>query len=151
MARPKLQLQIAHSPLLRYGLALLSVATACGTALLAQRYGFRNVADSLFLFAIAIPVWDAGVGPAILAVVLSSLADAYFFVELIYSIYITRGDVSHFIIFILFASLLTPVRRQRADRDLRQSRHELEQEVAVRKQQASLLNLTHDTIFSSVI
>ena len=37
------------------------------------RYHFRGVEYPLFLFAIAVTVWYAGVGPAILAVVLSSL------------------------------------------------------------------------------
>ena len=38
-------------------------------------------------------------------------------------------------------------RRRRIEQELRQARNELETEVAVRTQQASLLNLTHDTIF----
>ena len=43
MSRPKLQSQFAHSPVMRYGLAVASFAIALGLALLAQRYGFRNV------------------------------------------------------------------------------------------------------------
>ena len=85
MARPNLQLQFAHSPVLRYGLAAASCAIALGLALLAQRYGFLNVEVPLFLFAIAVTVWYAGIGPAILAVVLSSLAFDYFFTEPRYS------------------------------------------------------------------
>jgi PAS domain S-box-containing protein len=38
-------------------------------------------------------------------------------------------------------------RRRRIEQELRQARDELETEVAARTQQASLLNLTHDTIF----
>src|SRR5580704_5959647 len=115
--------------ILRYGLAVLSVALVVGTALLLEHYHFRNVADPLFLFAIALTVWFAGLGPAILAVALSGLADSYFF--------------------ILFASLLTAFAsiRRGVERQLLRSRDELAQEVAVRTQQASLLNLTHDTIF----
>jgi hypothetical protein len=78
MARSNLELQIARSPLLRYGLAPLSVSVALGGSLLLERFHFRNVADPLFLFAIAIAVWYAGIGPAILAVVLSGLADTFF-------------------------------------------------------------------------
>jgi PAS domain S-box-containing protein len=135
--------------ILRYGLAVLSVAIALGTALLLQSYHFRNIADPLFLVAIALTVWFAGIGPAILVVVLSGLANSWFFIEPIYTIYITRDDVPHFIIFVLFASLLTAFAavRRRVERQLLRSRDELAQEVAVRTQQASLLNLTHDTIF----
>jgi PAS domain S-box-containing protein len=149
MARPNLELHIARSPVLRYGLAVLSVSVALGASLLLERFHFRNVADPLFLFAIAIAVWYAGTGPAILAVVLSGMADTYFFIEPIYSIYITRADVPHFVIFVLFASLLTGFAavRRRVERDLVQARDDLQIEVAERTQQASLLNLTHDTIF----
>jgi PAS domain S-box-containing protein len=149
MARSRLQLRIAQSPVLRYGLAVASVAIALCTALLLQRYNFRNVADPLLLVAIAIAVWYAGTGPAILAVVLSGLADTYFFIEPIYSIYITREDVPHFAIFMLFASLLTGFAavRRRVEQELLQARDKLEIEVAERTQQASLLNLTHDSVF----
>src|SRR5262249_20912504 len=37
--------------------------------------------------------------------------------------------------------------RRRIERELRESRDELTKEVAIRSQQASLLDLTHDTIF----
>src|SRR6202790_458352 len=149
MARSNLELQIARSPLRRYGLAVLSVSVALGGALLLERFHFRDVADPLFLLAIAVTVWYAGIGPAILAVVLSGLADTYFFIEPIYSLYITRDDLPHFVIFVLFASLLTGFAavRRRVERDLVQARDDLQIEVAERTQQASLLNLTHDTIF----
>jgi PAS domain S-box-containing protein len=149
MARSNLELQIARSPVLRYGLAVVSVSVALGGSLLLERFHFRNVADPLFLIAIAIAVWYAGIGPAILAVVLSGLADTYFFIEPIYTLYITRDDLPHFVLFVLFASLLTGFAaiRRRVERDLVQARDDLQIEVAERTQQASLLNLTHDTIF----
>jgi PAS domain S-box-containing protein len=149
MARSNLELQIARSPVLRYGLAVFSVSVALGGSLLLERFQFRNVADPLFLFAIAITVWYAGIGPAILAVVLSGLADTFFFIEPIYTLYMTRDDLPHFVIFVLFASLLTGFAavRRRVERDLVQARDHLQIEVAERTQQASLLNLTHDPIF----
>ena len=149
MARSNLELQIARSPVLRYGLAVFSVSVALGGSLLLERFQFRNVADPLFSFAIAITVWYAGIGPAILAVVLSGLADTFFFIEPIYTLYITRDDLPHFVIFVLFASLLTGFAavRRRVERDLVQARDDLQIEVAERTQQASLLNLTHDPIF----
>jgi hypothetical protein len=53
MARSNLELQIARSPVLRYGLAVLSVSVALGGSLLLERLHFHNVADPLFLLAIA--------------------------------------------------------------------------------------------------
>src|ERR1700738_3772549 len=149
MARSNLELQIARSFVIRYGMAALSVSVALGGALLLERFHFHNVADPLFLFAIAITVWYAGIGPAILAVFVSGLADTYFFIEPIYTLYITRDDLPHFVIFLLFAFLLTGFAtvRRRVEAQLLQARDELQIEVAERTQQASLLNLTHDTIF----
>jgi len=128
MARPKLQSQFAHSPVLRCGLAATSFAIALGLALLAQRYGFRNVEVPLFLFAIAVTVWYAATGPAILAVVLSSLAFDYFFTEPRYSFYLTRSELPHYAVFVLFALLLTwfAAVRRRAEAELLQAREELE-------------------------
>src|ERR1700687_6343616 len=127
MARSNLELQIARSPVLRYGLAVFSVSVALGGSLLLERFQFRNVADPLFLFAIAIAVWYAGIGPAILAVVLSGLANTYFFIEPIYTFYITRDDLPHFLIFVLFASLLTGFAaiRRRGERGLGPARRHL--------------------------
>jgi len=61
----------------------------------------------------------------------------------------TSEDIPHFLIFVLFASLVTRFAavRRRVERDLLLSRNELEREVMERTQQASLLNLTHDSIF----
>jgi PAS domain S-box-containing protein len=136
-------------PILRYGLAVGSVALAVGMALLLQRYNFRGVEFPLFLFAIAVSVWYAGLWPGVLAVVLSSLAFNYYFTEPRYTFYVARVDVPYYVVFVLFASLLAwfSTIRRRVEQELLQSRDELEKEVAERTQQASLLNLTHDTIF----
>ncbi len=137
MARPKLQLRIAQSPVLRYGLAVLSVSVALGGALLIERLQLRNI--TLFLFAIAVAAWYGGTGAAVLALLLSYISFSYFFVE-------PSHSVPYFILFALFAWLVSwfsSVRR-RAEADLLQARDKLEIEVSER---SSLLNLTHDTIF----
>jgi K+-sensing histidine kinase KdpD len=85
MAQPKLSLLKNLPPIQSYGLAVVSVAIALGTALLLQRHGFLGAEFPLFLFAIALTVWYGGIGPAIVAVVLPSLAFDYFFIEPLYN------------------------------------------------------------------
>ena len=150
MARPNLQSRFARSPVLRYGLAVASFAIALGLALLAQRYSFRDVEVPLFLFAIAVTAWYAGIGPAIVAVVLSSLAFDYFFTEPRYSFYVTSSELPYYAVFILFALLVTwfsAVRRRVEQQLLTIPRRTPEGSGGDERQQASLLNLTHDTIF----
>ena len=149
MAEQKPAVLKAGPAILRYGLAVGSVALGTLAAFLLDRYQFRGVEYPLFLFAIAITVWYAGVGPAILAVVLSSLSFNYFFTEPRFSLYVAPIDLPYYLLFILFALLLTwfSAVRRRVEQELLESRDTLQREVAERTQQASLLNLTHDTIF----
>jgi PAS domain S-box-containing protein len=133
----------------RYGLSVVSVAVALGIALLLEHYGIRRLEFSVFLFAIALVVWYLGVGPGMLAVVASALAFSYYFSPPIHSLYIHPAELPYFISFILFSLLLTSFAgiRRRVEQALLESRDELQKEVGLRTQQASLLNLTHDTIF----
>jgi PAS domain S-box-containing protein len=149
MARLDFNLQKAPSAILRYGLAVASFALALGLALLAQGYAFRNVEVPLFLFAVALTAWFAGSGPAAVTVVLSCVFFDYFFVPPLHSLGINASEIPYFIVFIGFAVLVawfSDVRR-RAERDLLQARDQLQLEVEERTQQASLLDLTHDSIF----
>jgi PAS domain S-box-containing protein len=130
MAQPKLHLQFARSSVLRYGLAVAFVAIALGTSLLIERLQLRNI--TLFLFAIAVAAWYGGTGAAVLALLLSYISFTYFFVE-------PSHSIPYFILFALFAWLVSwfsSVRR-RVEAEL----------LAERTQQASLLNLTHDSVF----
>jgi PAS domain S-box-containing protein len=149
MAQGKPQLLDSFSAIQKYGLAVLSVAAALGGALLIEYMRMRDVEVPLFLFAVAISAWYGGVGAAVLALVLSCLTFDYFFVEPIHSVDVSSTDLPYFIIFAMFATLVTwfSTVRRRAEEGLRQARDELQIEVAERTQQASLLNLTHDTIF----
>ena len=149
MAQGRPQLLDSFSAIQKYGLAVLSVSAALGGALLIEYFHMRDVEVPLFLFAVAISAWYGGVGAALLALVLSCLTFDYFFVEPVHSVYISGSDLPYFIIFSTFATLVTwfSTVRRRAEEGLRQARDELEIEVAERTQQASLLNLTHDSIF----
>jgi len=149
MVQRKPQLPKPFATVQRYGLAVLSVSVALGAALLLARFHFRDVEVPLFLFAVAVAAWYGGAGAAVLALLLSCVSFDYFFAEPIHSLYISRSELPYFIVFASFASLLTwfSVVRRRAEGKLRQARDDLKIEVAERTQQASLLNLTHDTIF----
>src|SRR5271166_2755645 len=133
----------------RYGLAVLTVAVALVAALLLQHFHFQDAAVPLLLLAVALTAWYGGPGPAVLAAVLSLMSVAYFFVPPLHTLYIQPQEYPYFIIFASFAALITwfATIRRRVEADLRQARDKLEIEVAQRTQQASLLDLTHDTIF----
>src|SRR4029077_9528397 len=98
MARSRLQLRIAQSPVLSYGLAVLSVSAALGGGLLLARLQLRNI--TLFLFAIAVAAWYGGSGAAVLALLLSCIGFAYFFVE-------PSHSIPYFVLFALFAWLVS--------------------------------------------
>jgi signal transduction histidine kinase len=125
----------ALSALQRYGLAILSVGAALGLALLVDRYNIRDVEVPLFLFAIALTAWYTGPGPAALAFALSSGAFNYYFTQPYYTLYVTSSDLPYYIVFLLFAALVAwfSVVRRRVERDLRQSRDDLENEVTQRR------------------
>ena len=78
-----------QSRVARYGLAIVSVTVALGLSLALQYYQFRGVEVPVLTLAIAVTTWYAGNGPAVLAIVLSSLCFDYFFTEPYYSLEIT--------------------------------------------------------------
>jgi K+-sensing histidine kinase KdpD len=126
MAPSKLQFRIAQSPVLRYGLAVLSVSMAFGGALLIERFHLHNI--TLLLCAIAVVAWYRGPGAAVLALLLSCISFAYFFVEPSHTLYISRSTTPYFILFVLFTLLVTwfSAVRRRVEGELLQSRDELE-------------------------
>ena len=158
----------------RYGLALGSVAAATALGFLADRCDLHESVFTFFVLAVALTSWYAGVWPAVIAFAVGELAFNYFFTPPPYSLSVTREDLAYFPVFAFFSGLLIwfGVVRRRAEADLRQSRDELEikvaertaelrktneqlqQEVAERRraeeilrERASLLDLTHDTVF----
>jgi PAS domain S-box-containing protein len=133
------EFQRIHSPILRYGFSVVSVAIA-GTVVFALRhYQFRDVELPVFTAAIAFTTWYAGTGPSVLAVLLSSACFDYFFMEPPFSFDLSDQDLHHLFIFVAWAAIVasfSAVRRRIEDR-LRQARDT----------GANLLNLTHDSIF----
>src|ERR1700677_2642245 len=91
----------------RYVLVVIAVSLALGVALLFQRWHFRDIEVPLLLFAVAIAAWFGGLGAAVLAWVLSCISFDYFFVEPIYSLAVAPAEIPYFVVFALFAALLT--------------------------------------------
>ena len=58
----------------RYGLAVFSVEIALDFALFMASHNFQGVEFPIFLFEMALIAWYQGTGPAILALLLSSIA-----------------------------------------------------------------------------
>jgi PAS domain S-box-containing protein len=135
MARSNTQKRKIQPMIRRYGLALLSVGIALESALYLTSHNVQRIEFSLFLFAIALTAWYEGTGPAILAVALSSLAYDYYFTLPSHSFYVTRSEVPHYVMFILFASLITwfSASRRRVELELLRAREE-----ALRRNQAYL-------------
>jgi PAS domain S-box-containing protein len=154
-----------------YGLSVVSVVLATGATFLLNGYTFRT---PLFFPAILLSTWIGGTGPGLFAVLLSTLSINFYFLEPRFQFSFGAHDIPHLAVF-LFSALLVSSwsnMRGRAERDLRQARDELETKVkqrtddlsrsneqlrlevaerergkSVLQEQASLLNLTHDTVF----
>jgi PAS domain S-box-containing protein len=137
------------SAIKRYGFALISVVLAVLPAIALQYFKFHDVELPLLLFAVALTSWHAGTGPAILAIALSSIGFDYFFAPPLYHFAVTPADIPAVFVLICFALLIARFAavRRHIESELLQARDNLQAEVAERTQQASLLNLTHDTIF----
>jgi PAS domain S-box-containing protein len=134
---------------LKYGLAVVSVAIALALSLLGESQAIHKVEFPLLLMAVAVTIWYAGTVAGVVAVALAGLGFNYFLTQPLYTLYIEPADRPVFVVFLLFAVVIGSFssRRRRIEHELRQARDKLEGEVAARTQQASLLDLTHDTIF----
>jgi formate hydrogenlyase transcriptional activator len=118
---------------LRYGLAVVSVAVALGTTLIQRHYNSQPRFISHFtMIAIAITFWCGGTGPGLLAVLLST-----FGVTLLARnhLLLPGFPLDSFLIFYVVFSLLVgwfSASRRRAERLLSEARNNLEVRVAER-------------------
>jgi K+-sensing histidine kinase KdpD len=143
--------QSPRSPVARYGLAVVSVATAMGLALVLNYYQFRDVEVTVLTLAIAVTTWYAGNGPAATAIVLSSLSFDYFFTEPYYSLEITGRDLPYFFIFVIWGLTVAGFSavRRRIEENLLQTQEELakhaaELQVANKELEAFAYSVSHD-------
>jgi PAS domain S-box-containing protein len=146
--------------LLSYGLAVLSTTST----ILLESWLQSGATVSLFLCAIILSAWLGGLGPGLLASAISILSFRYLFLSPIHSFAV---DVEHlprlalFGLVALFVSSLTAAQRRAAESlrdahdDLQKKNNALQAENIERKrhedklrEQAQLLDLTHDTIFA---
>jgi signal transduction histidine kinase len=129
------EFQRIHSPILRYGFSVVSVAIALGVAFALQHYQFREAELPVLTVAIAFTAWYAGAGPSVLAVLLSSACFDYFFTEPLYSFDISSRDLPYFFIFVSWAGIVASFSavRRRIEDSLRQARDNLQVEVEERR------------------
>jgi PAS domain S-box-containing protein len=110
----------------RYVVAVVSVVAA----LLISRwpaFHLQTAPVSLFLCAIMFSAWLGGLGPGLLATILSSLAFNYYFLAPLYSFALEPEDLPRFVVFTLsalFAVSLSAAQR-RSTESLRSARDEL--------------------------
>jgi PAS domain S-box-containing protein len=97
---------ILPTQLLHYGVALLCVALAVGTNLLFNPYIAPTLTPPFFA-AVMVSAWYGGLGPGLLATVLSTLAINYFWVEPLYSLNIPSvGSLARLGVFVMAAILI---------------------------------------------
>jgi signal transduction histidine kinase len=129
------EFQRIHSPILRYGFSVVSVAIALALGLAFQHYQFRDVELPVLTIAIAFTTWYAGGGPSVLSVLLSAISFDYFFLEPFYSLDISARDLPYFFIFVGWAAIVASFSavRRRIEDSLRQARDNLQLEVEQRR------------------
>ena len=123
----------------RYGLAVLSVAAAMIITRALEQY---TDITPLFYAAIVISAWFGGMGPGLLAVVLSEVAIDYYFVEPLYSLRLGAKPISFLLVFGSLAMLTSwmSTKRRHAEVALRQARDELEMKVQERTKELRQAN-----------
>jgi PAS domain S-box-containing protein len=126
MAHRDLSSRAPMPAILRYGIAVLSVAIGIGLDFYLLRHFDAKLTP--FLFAVAVTVWYAGTGPGVLAIVLSVLSLNYFFLQPFFSFNpISYADLVY-LTFCAFCALavgwVSAVRR-RTEQELRQARDEV--------------------------
>ena len=172
MSEPDTPRSSGMAAVARYALAVACVTVALTvTALLLPNSFFTP----LFFLAIIISAWFGGMGPGLLAALLSTLSIAYFFITPLYTFNFKPAHIPQLLVFFISAALVsswstvrrrseTLLRRARDEQetkiqertaDLKQANEQLQAEIAERRrveetlrQRADLLDLTHDTIFA---
>ncbi|HZE71546.1 MAG TPA: PAS domain S-box protein [Pyrinomonadaceae bacterium] len=123
--------QRASSVVLRYGLAVSSVAVALIFTLLLRP---DVLVSTVFFLAIMLSAWFGGIGPGLVAALLATMAITYFFLVPLYSFRFDPSHAPHLLVFFLSALLVSSwgAVRRRAETLLRRARDEMEAKVQER-------------------
>ncbi len=121
------------SVILRYGLAVLSVAAALIIKELLRTY-FDPTPNSLFFCAVVLSSWSGGLGPGLLASALSVALIDYHFTSPYYALDFSAEDLPRMAVFFLAAVSISwlSASQKRARESLQQARDELELKVRER-------------------
>ncbi|WP_375514466.1 PAS domain S-box protein [uncultured Nostoc sp.] len=112
-SEPKKIFAGSREQLLHYAVALLSVALALGATLLLNPY-LTPTPAALFFAAVMVSAWYGGLGPGLLATVLSTLAINYFFFKPFDPHNITNlSRLIPLVVFILAAGLISSLNESR--------------------------------------
>ncbi len=140
MRIPRLAARPVLAVVLRYGLAVASVAAALWTTFILQHHDLPHPFISFSLTAIAITFWHAGTGPGVLALLLSCLA----MTRLASRHLLIPGPSweSYLIFYAVFGLLVSwlSAYRRRAERLLTEERNNLELRVAGRTAELTWAN-----------
>jgi K+-sensing histidine kinase KdpD len=134
--------------ILHYAVAVLSVAAALIAGLLLDTFLQTSPFVSLFLCAIIFVAWLGGIGPGLLAVVLSVLTFTYYEVAPFNSVAVVPNEIPRVVLFTvaaLFVALLT-ARQRSATESLRRTRDELQGAVEGQRRTEGALRRYADAI-----
>jgi len=137
----------------RYAVAVIATALTTGLTLLLQPY-LRNGVMALFFGSVMFSAWFGGIGPGLVASVLSVVAARFFFFPPIYSLAVHSGDdhaqIVVFTIVTIIISVLIHIQK-RTEKALVDSRERLRVTVdgaldAVWQQQRRIAHELHDSL-----
>jgi PAS domain S-box-containing protein len=172
MSQPEIPKRHSVAAVGRYAVALACVAVAFMVTVVLHADG---LVSPLFFLAIIVSAWFGGMGPGLLAALISTFCVAYFFLPPAYTIKFDPAHIPQLLVFFISAVLVSSwsavrrraeilLRRARDEQetkvqerttDLKRTNEKLQAEITERRrvedtlrQRADLLDLTHDTIFA---